>query len=146
MPVCYLKSQNKQALYHVQVNIFIVTIIQIVTVRVFKNCRSSGIDINIGLSKKSWSIFLCFSKVIYLYKERRSIHDILPVLFDNFLPYFTELYNFLFIKGHVFSDEKLNKVLIYSLVWTECYTMQGVLMRMKQVNVWWHKAWQDWWM
>lgn len=60
--------------------------------------------------------FSVFQKVVYLYQEQRSINNISPILFDNLLQYFKELYNSPFKKGPVFLDEKLNKVLIYSLI------------------------------
>ena len=87
-----------------------------------------------------------FFKVIYSYKEQRSINDILPVLFDNLLPSFSKLHNSSFIEGPVFISEKLNKVLIYGLIRIKRYTTQGILKSAKQMEIWGCKIRRVGWM
>ena len=88
----------------------------------------------LGCRKSHDAFLLCFS-VIYSYKEQQSINNILPVLFDNLLPSFSKLHNSLFIEGPVLNGEKLNKVLIYGLIRSKRYTMQGILKSVKQMEI-----------
>lgn len=83
--------------------------------------------------------------VIYI---KNKINPWYTALFvQNLLPSFSEFHNSLFIEGPVFIGEKQNRVLIYTLIWIEHCTMQGVLKRAKQVEVWQHqhKVRWVWW-